>query len=594
MGFRQLLVAMSLFTSAILPARSLSFIGTPSFTASTNAPLAGLLEFKTDTESRVSVRMDDGTEARTRYFPTYATTHSIPLYGFKASRTNTITVSVHGRDPEVTATASPLVFVTGSLPSDFPDIHLLTNDPAEMEPGYSLFIWEAILPGKTIAYSTILDSSGEVVWYSPAGGFDIRQLANGNLFAALTSTFVETDLLGRTVRTWHPPAQPLDPHDGVPTDHGTILYLQNALQTVTDFSTAPYDPSVARGTADIVHQKVIEMSAEDDSLIQAWAPVDVLDPRRVSYLIASLTDGLPSFGWDTEHANAVIEDPSDDSLIVSMRNQNAVIKFSRSTGQLKWILGPHENWGPAWQPYLLQPVGTPFAWQYGQHAPVLTSRGTLMLYDNGNLRASPPAQTVTDPFNYSRAVEYRINEKNMEVSQEWEYGSAHLGEWLYTGYMGNAEPQPKTGNVLIDFSAVSFADGKDSIPAAKGAVMARFKEVTHDAIPKVVFDLTLSKYDRASAGYVNSTVYRVHRIADLYAHPISPVTDLSVQRIDGAVELVFAADETRSYAVQTSPNLDTWTTIETLGAEDFYAGTFHYRDTQSTGTPARYYRILSE
>src|SRR5664280_2452214 len=115
-----------------------------------------------------------------------------------------------------------------------------------------------------------------------------------------------------------------------------------------------------------------------------WTPINLLDPRRISYLIVS-----SSGSWDSEHSNAVIEDPSDNSLIVSMCMQNAVVKFSRATGQLRWILGPPANWGAAWQPYLLKPVGTPFVWQYGQHAPVLTPQGTLLMFDNGNFRASP-------------------------------------------------------------------------------------------------------------------------------------------------------------------------------------------------------------
>ncbi len=141
----------------------------------------------------------------------------------------------------------------------------------------------------------------------------------------------------------------------------------------------------------------------------------------------------------------MIEDPSDDSLIVSLRDQNAVIKISRDTGQLRWILGPPDNWGPAWQPYLLTPVGDPFFWQYGQHAAVITPSGTLMLFDDGNFRASPFATSVTDSNNYSRAVEYSINEDTMEVSQVWDYGRTNVAQRLYSDHEGNAEPEPPHG-----------------------------------------------------------------------------------------------------------------------------------------------------
>lgn len=591
--YRLAIAAVALATMG-LPTNALSFLKSPVFTGSTNAPLAGSLELRTDVDSRVAVTLDDGTGVRTRFFPKYATAHSIPLFGFKANRTNVITVTVYDRTQNAVSASQPLEFVTAPLPSSFPAINLLSSVPSAMEPGYSLFIWETIVRGTTVAYSTIIDAAGDVVWYAPATGFDIRQLPNGNLFATLGSSFVESDLLGRTVRTWHPPAQPLDPHDGVPTDHGTILYLADSLQTVTDLPTDPSNLNANHTTASIVYQKVIEMSADTESLVNAWSPLDVLDPRRISYLFTSLTDGLPSLGWDTEHANAVIEDPSDNSIIVSMRNQNAVLKFSRATGELKWILGPHENWGPQWQPYLLKPVGTAFDWQYGQHAPVLTPRGTLMLYDNGNFRASPPNFAFTDQNNFSRAVEFRINEQTMEVSQEWEYGGPILGEWLFTGYMGNAEPEPRTGNVLIDFSAVSYADGVYSIPTSPGAVMARFKEVTHDPVPQVVFDLTLTKYDKANAEYINCTVYRVHRIPDLYAHPAVPVADLSTQLVEGVARLKFSGDPARTYSVQASTDLVTWQSLGAAANDNAYSASFEFQDLQPEGFTARYYRVITE
>ena len=577
-----------------LPTHALVLLAPPVFNPAGNAPLAGTLEVDTDVASRIAVTLDDGTAARTRFFGTYGTNHVLPLYGFKPGRTNWITVTAYDRNRTAVSAGAPLEFVTAPLPALFPAINVLTSLPSAMEPGYSLFIWETQNSGGALAYATIIDAAGEVVWYAPAAGYDIRQLANGNLFSVLTSTFTETDLLGRTVRTLHPPALPLDPHDGVPTDHGTVLYLANALRTVSDLPTDPYNLAGSRGTSDIVYQKVVEMSQDSESQVNAWSPVDFLDPRRITYLLTSLSEGLPTVGWDTEHANAVIEDPSDDSIIVSMRNQNAVFKFARSTGELKWILGPHENWGPQWQPYLLQPVGSPFQWQYGQHAPVLTSRGTLMLYDNGNLRASPPNPGTIDSSNYSRAVEYRINEQTMEVSQEWEYGGPNLGEWLYTGFMGSAEPQPRTGNVLIDFSAVSYIDGAYSIRGSPAALMARFKEVTHDPVPQVVFDVGLTLYSKAAADYLNCTVYRVHRIPDLYAHPALPVTDLVTRLVDGVAQLEFSGDPARSYQVQASADLVTWQSLGHGAADDAGSASFEFQDPQPAGAPARYYRVLTE
>ncbi len=53
----------------------------------------------------------------------------------------------------------------------------------------------------------------------------------------------------------------------------------------------------------------------------------------------------------------MIEDPQDDSVIVSLRHQYAVIKLDRKTGRLMWILGTPDAWMPPWDRYLLKPEG---------------------------------------------------------------------------------------------------------------------------------------------------------------------------------------------------------------------------------------------
>ena len=57
-------------------------------------------------------------------------------------------------------------------------------------------------------------------------------------------------------------------------------------------------------------------------------PLDMMDPTRVTYLTYQLST---AFGIDNEHVNAIIEDTNDNSLIISLRDQNAVFKFSRTS-----------------------------------------------------------------------------------------------------------------------------------------------------------------------------------------------------------------------------------------------------------------------
>ena len=233
-------------------------------------------------------------------------------------------------------------------------------------------------------------------------------------------------------------------------------------------------------TANVDDNPVVEISFTNAALLNAWSPLDLLDPTRVTYLTYGIGSGSP-VGVDNEHANAIIDDTNDNSIIVSLRNQNAVFKFSRSTGQLKWILGPPALWGTNWQPYLLTPVGTPFDWNYGQHAPELTPEGTLLLYNDDNYRASPFDPPVPDQSNYSSAVEYNINETNMAGVRGLEFRLADESRpAFYTLSWGGRSGFPKPGMSWSLTAPSPMSMELIPAPYAPSATMVRIIEYTHD------------------------------------------------------------------------------------------------------------------
>ena len=60
--------------------------------------------------------------------------------------------------------------------------------------------------------------------------------------------------------------------------------------------------------------------------------------------------------------------------------------------------------------------------------------------------------------NYSRAVEFAVDEANGTVRQVWSYGEAP-GERLYAGFQGGAMRLPKTGNTFITYGGICSIDG---------------------------------------------------------------------------------------------------------------------------------------
>ena len=559
----------------------------PAFTPSTNAPLAGLLQLTTDVNSRVGIQVTDGTNVWQRNFYDFGTNHSESLLGFKPGRTNSIQITVFDTGNNAFTNAHPLTFITPALPAGFPTSTLLTNNPSLMEPGYTLFVVENRNSG--VGYITVVDENGQVIWYYTLKQYAITAtpLPNGDLLLPVNSTpFQELNMLGQIVNTWTPPTgYPIDLHEAYLTTHGTILYISDNNVTVTNFPDTNTVPNAPLETVSLMDTRAVEISVTNGALLNVWSPLNILDPTRITYLA---TYGPPV---DNEHGNAVLEDTNDNSIIFSLRNQNAVFKFSRS-GQLKWILGPPALWPASFQPYLLAPVGTPFEWNYGQHAPMLTPQGTLMLYDDGNFRASPFDPPVADQNNYSRGVEYSIDETNMQVSQVWDTQPANEDR-LYTSALGKAEALPQTGNTLVTYGYISYINGVPASSYNTNATMSRLVEYTHDAVPQVVFDLRFFDPTNTSTSYMGYLLYRSYRISDLYAHPANPVVNLSVT-ISGAIpHLNFTADPAHTYGVEASSDLVNWEAIGTA-AQTTTDGQYEFDDFDDSAPVTRFYRVITE
>ena len=144
---------------------------------------------------------------------------------------------------------------------------------------------------------------------------------------------------------------------------------------------------------------------------------------------------------------------------------------------------------------------------------MVTPSGTVLLYDNANFRASPftGLPTTIASANYSRAVEYRVDEETMTVEQLWEWGLPQSGEQLYTPFVGDADHMPETGNVLIDFAGLCTINGVPSDTIRDCHKNLRIIEIERGATDRVVFDLQID--DPATGGWIG---YRAERIPSLY------------------------------------------------------------------------------
>jgi len=297
---------------------------------------------------------------------------------------------------------------------------------------------------------------------------------------------------------------------------GNFLVISTELRVVDNFPTEVGNPESPQESASVIGDVIVEFQP-DGTIVNRWSLLDLMDPDRYGYLSAGNFWKTRGYGHiegelkDWGHANSVFYNPPDDSVIVSLRHQDAVIKLSRETGELVWILGTHAGWGDRWKPYLLNPVGE-FEWQYHQHAARTTRDGLLLLFDNGNDRAWPPETRTPDKEAYSRAVEFKIDEEQGTVEQVWLYGGPGA---FFSSFVSEADLLPVTGNVLVTEGGLTRNDqGEYASGREATRYSTRIVEVTHSQAPEIVFELLIE--DPSVEDPMGWTVYRSERLPDLY------------------------------------------------------------------------------
>ena len=481
--------------------------------------LAAEISFETTVGATVTVIVSGDGSRREIQYMTGGTTHLLPLLGLKPDREYRIEVmAVDAADG--TARAN-LELTTSPLPADFPPVEIRHCDANRREPGVILFSigrgTRAVTQNPEVEFIVALDQTGDVVWFyrSEFSLMDVRRLESGNLLLMTTvDRILEIDMLGNTVNTWRAgAADDVDDDDGqaIPVaahgfhhalhelPGGNIVALGHETRHFDDWYTSCTDPDAPKGRELVVGDVLTEFTRAG-TVVNEIKLLDQLDPYRVVYnpfLPFWEALGLPG-GRDWSHSNCVIHDASDDTLIVSSRPQDLIAKYKRETGELVWMLGPHANWAEPWQKYLLQPEGE-LEWQYHQHDPSLTPEGTLMLFDNGSFRATPFDRPVPSTENYSRAVEFEIDETAMTVRQVWAYGGPAQAV-PYSTYISGALALPETGNRFVTFGGViKDPDGKPADVPMRNHVAVYLHEVTRDGEPELLFEAVVDTHGSGDA-----------------------------------------------------------------------------------------------
>jgi len=321
-------------------------------------------------------------------------------------------------------------FTTGALPASLLP-PLAVEQTAGMTPAPGVEMLDLINESANALTTVVTDLEGNVIWYypiQPLYGFPIRPLPNGHMLivttgsteeAALTAPvntneLQEIDLAGNVIYqlTQYQIDQGLEAaglpvlgylnlnHDVLKLPNGHYILLVSGVQTVNGQS--------------ITGNEFIDWDPQQGP-VWTWSTFDHISVNHAPYGVLDLT-----------HANALLYSPDDGNLIVSLRNQNWILKLNYKNGMgdgsILWTLGMDGD-------FTLPAGQAPIEWNYGQHYLSLVSPNSsgvfsMMFFNNGNGRVvdangdvcNAPGQVAC----YSSVPVYQLDESSLtaQVLQE--------------------------------------------------------------------------------------------------------------------------------------------------------------------------------
>ncbi|MEW6193577.1 MAG: aryl-sulfate sulfotransferase [Bacteroidota bacterium] len=333
---------------------------------------------------------------------------------------------------------SPTV-AADSIPSDFPQIEIKNiNNNA---PGYVFITTSSIVEGVGY-YLTMIKDDGTPYYYKKFDNHfpaDFKMQPNGFLsYADMQNDYFYAgggEAVHILMDSSYAVVDSFKMGNGYVADGHDFLLLPNghALMFAYDLQQVDMSALVPGGkpNAYVAGSVIQEVDVEGNVVFQwrSWDHVQITE----SYFNLTLA------AFDPIHANS-IEFTSDGNILASFRNISQVIKINRATGEMIWRLGGKEN-------------EFTFINEHAENAPLYFSRphgvselnnGNITLFDNG-LDHSPQ---------YSRAVEYKIDETNKTAELVWEYKHP-MG--VYGATQGSVQ-RLSNGNTLICWGSAPKAN----------------------------------------------------------------------------------------------------------------------------------------
>ncbi|MFC2131231.1 aryl-sulfate sulfotransferase [Bacteroidota bacterium] len=215
-----------------------------------------------------------------------------------------------------------------------------------------------------------------------------------------------------------------DPHDIelLPNGHYLVILSDNHVIDMSELIDGGKEDAIVI-TSDLYEVDKI------GNIYWSWEALD-------HFNVLDVTDDidLTQQSFDFNHMNSITLD-LDGNILISSRHLDEVTKIDKTTGDIIWRMGGSTCRNNEFLFYNDDNNG--FNGFSHQHNLTILPNGNLLLFDNGNMREPQ----------FSRAVEYQLNQDAKTATKIWEY--RHDPD-IYVGAMGSAQ-RLSNGNTLVNW-----------------------------------------------------------------------------------------------------------------------------------------------
>lgn len=364
------------------------------------SPLTAVILFDTEEECGARFTVKGKTEAADISGEVGASvSHRIPVIGLYPEMDNTVVLELLDSDGNVTD-SQEITITTEALPDKLKNV--VQPEVTSGESAYQL----TMVYGQKTSFPFAYDCMGDVRWYmnKETGNYGLYPLSNDRMIWQDTAAYVpnqekpqatnmyEIDYLGRTYNMYYVSGG--SHHEVIEKEPGGNLLL------LTSSMEEHYE------------DKIQEIDRQTGEVVNELALQDIMDCKYVDLI-------------DWAHINTVSYQPESDTIIISARNLESVIKLNWTTKEIQWILCDPRFWeGTEFEKYVLQPEDD-FVYHFQQHTAYQLDTDLdgdentveVSMFDNHYVSHREDTVTYSDNSGESYLLVYSINEKEGTVRQ---------------------------------------------------------------------------------------------------------------------------------------------------------------------------------